>query len=79
MASSLGFSNIDENGLILPPREKEKGLVTYYKAVARGDGRFDLYSYIDGEWCNNPTIVPYQTVKSLNKDNMVTVEGAWLG
>lgn len=79
--SSLNFSKIDSayNNTILNKIEQKKGVVTYYKAVARKDGRFDLYSYIDGVICNVPNIVSYQTVKSLNKDNMVTIEGAWLG
>ena len=79
----LGFSDLDDaykfKCLETNVDENKKGIVTYYKAVARNDGRFDLYSYIDGIISEKSVIVPHSYVKSLNKDNMVSIEGAWIG
>jgi hypothetical protein len=73
----LKYSNIEEAYTNAKP--KSTSVCEYYRAVSRDDGKFDLYTYIDGKRTGSSKIVEYGIVKSLRKDNAVTVEGAWVG
>jgi hypothetical protein len=77
----LSFSKLDkaykiEN--VIGEKVLEKESSPYYKAIARKDGKFDLYTYKDGKLNDKSITVEYSTVKSLRKDNSVSVQGAWL-
>jgi hypothetical protein len=74
----LGFSSL-EDAYKQPERKVGKPFSSYYKAVARPDGQFDLYNFNGCVKTGEPKVVSYSTVKSLRKDNGCTVEGAWVG